>query len=154
MVIASVVAIGLCAPSLLHEVSSGNGTSTYTNGGGIGESYAGGGGGGAGAPGGSGGTHIEKQYNYGSKPDTAASATNGSAVVTITQRPCSALQIGGSNNQATGGNCATLPLQLTPSPKVVLSDRLGSVETIITISPNQSVPAPFDLVLDFDKLGR
>src|ERR1700694_5577304 len=31
----------------------------------------------------------------------------------ITQGPCSALQIGGSNNQAAGGNCAPLPLKLT-----------------------------------------
>jgi hypothetical protein len=89
--------------------------------------------------------------NPAASPTQVLAPTSDPSVGNITQGPCSALQIGGSNNQASGGNCGPLPLKLTPSSTVAPSDRSGFVETIITITPNQDVTAPVDLVLDFDK---
>jgi len=67
----------------------------------------------------------------------------------ITQGPCSNLQVGGANN-IQAANCGPAPLILSPSSSTVLSDKEGLVKTVIRVVPNEAVAAPFNVVLKFD----
>src|SRR5882672_1877470 len=54
--------------------------------------------------------------NRSSANGTHAAGDNSAAIGSVNQGPCSVLQAGGSNNQATGGNCAPQPR--LPSEKI------------------------------------
>jgi len=79
-----------------------------------------------------------------------ATGSKGAGVVGgMIQGPGSIAQLGGSGNTATVNN-GPPPLKLTPSLRVVASDREGMVKTEITVVPNLAVSAPFSIALDFD----
>jgi hypothetical protein len=82
------------------------------------------------------------------KPEQNQSGHDNVQSGSITQGPCSNIQLGGSNNSQ-GGNCATLPLTLTPSLVIVPSDQNGFIKTIITVVPNIDVVAPVNVALKF-----
>jgi hypothetical protein len=83
-------------------------------------------------------------------------ASPGTVTAPITSGPCSVVQVGGSDNQAVGGNCGPPPLVLdvvsvkSGSEGTDFTEKPGFVKTEITIVPNQQVTAPFIIALDFD----
>jgi len=63
---------------------------------------------------------------------------NSGSVGTLTQGPCSVAQIGGSNNQATGGNCGPPPPKLTWSQE----EDPAAGKTTITLGVDRSMEIP------------
>jgi hypothetical protein len=91
-------------------------------------------------------------------PSQTAKGNNNTQVEGgVTTGPCSNVQIGGSGNQAIGGNCGPPPLVLDvtsvesgSSERSLFTEKAGFVKTEVTIVPNQQVTAPFTVALDFD----
>jgi hypothetical protein len=57
---------------------------------------------------------------------TQATGDKGTAVGPVTQGPCSILQAGGSNNQASGGNCGPRPLKMSEEQEGEVAKLLSS----------------------------
>jgi len=77
-------------------------------------------------------SHVKNQT---SGNGTQAAGENSSAIGSVTQGPCSVLQSGGSNNQATGGNCTPPERHLTASQ----ADELANAAALIPASQKISV---------------
>jgi hypothetical protein len=80
------------------------------------------------------------------RQDNSVHVGAGSKIEQQSSGDCSPNMVGGSNTV----NCGPPPLVLIPSLEVVASDKQGLIKTEITIVPNQPIPAPFTIVLDFD----
>ena len=101
---------------------------------------------------------LQPIFNYPAwkYPGQLVNSSPGAVTAPITSGPCSVVQVGGSNNQAVGGNCGPPPLVLdvvsvkSGSEGTDFIERPGFVKTEITIVPNQQVTAPFTIALDFN----
>ena len=94
---------------------------------------------------------------HGAPPQTATGNNNGQVAGNITTGNCNAVQVGGNKNQAQV-NCTPPPLELAASlrdisgtqGKLEFSPNKCPVKTQIRIVPNQAVPPPVGMALDFD----
>ena len=73
--------------------------------------------------------------NQTSRDDTQVAGDNGAVVGPVTQGPCSVLQAGGTQNQATGGNCGAPERHLTESQ----ADALAIAAALIPESQKVSI---------------
>jgi hypothetical protein len=78
------------------------------------------------------------------------SDNNSTSSGNIKQGPGSIAQVGGTNNSATIYN-GPPPLAFEIKTQIVPSDKEGLVKTIILVTPNQTVPPPVEMFLDFDR---